>query len=72
MTKALQFTITDKLAGTLARAGIIETPHGSILTPAFVPVATKATLKALTPEQLEATGAQTARRRRLPMPITFT
>ena len=60
MTKALQFTITDKLAGTLARAGIIETPHGSILTPAFVPVATKATLKALTPEQLEATGAQTA------------
>jgi queuine tRNA-ribosyltransferase len=60
MTKALQFTITDKLAGTLARAGIIETPHGSILTPAFVPVATKAALKALTPEQLEATGAQTA------------
>ena len=41
-----------------ARAGTIHTPHGTIKTPAFIPVGTKATLKALTPEQLEATGAQ--------------
>lgn len=41
-----------------ARSGTITTPHGSIQTPAFIPVGTKATLKALTPEQLESTGAQ--------------
>lgn len=58
MAKALQFKINNRLDGTLARAGVIETPHGNIQTPAFIPVGTKATLKALTPEQLEATGAQ--------------
>jgi len=58
MTKALEFTITHKLEGVLARTGVIETPHGRIETPAFIPVGTKATLKSLTPEQLEATGAQ--------------
>lgn len=41
-----------------ARAGIISTPHGEIKTPAFIPVGTKATVKALTPEQLKDTGAQ--------------
>lgn len=58
MTQALQFQITDRLPGSLARAGIITTPHGSIQTPAFIPVGTQATLKSLTPEQLTATGAQ--------------
>jgi len=37
----------------LARVGIIHTPHGDILTPAFIPVGTKATVKSLTPEQVE-------------------
>lgn len=60
MKTALQFKINTKLNGTLARTGVIKTPHGEIQTPAFVPVATKATLKSLTPEQLEATGAQCA------------
>lgn len=41
-----------------ARAGVIHTPHGDIPTPAFIPVATKATVKMLTPEQIRATGAQ--------------
>lgn len=58
MKKALVFKITHRLSGTLARTGVITTPHGTIETPAFIPVGTKATLKALTPEQLEATGAQ--------------
>jgi queuine tRNA-ribosyltransferase len=35
-----------------ARAGIIHTPHGDILTPTFAPVGTQATVKALTPAQL--------------------
>jgi queuine tRNA-ribosyltransferase len=54
---------TFKIVGSLgderfARAGVISTPHGEILTPAFIPVGTKATIKAVTPEQLLATGAQ--------------
>jgi queuine tRNA-ribosyltransferase len=40
-----------------ARAGIFETPHGQILTPIFAPVGTQATVKTLTPAQLESTGA---------------
>ena len=53
------FTIKAKVPGTLARAGVIETPHGNIETPAFIPVGTKATVKALTPEQVrDLVGAQ--------------
>jgi queuine tRNA-ribosyltransferase len=55
---ALDFTITHRLAGTLARAGEIQTPHGVIQTPAFIVGGTKATVKALTPEQVEAVGGQ--------------
>ncbi len=56
--KALEFEIHHRLDGALARTGTITTPHGTIETPAFIPVGTKATLKALTPEQLEGVGAQ--------------
>jgi queuine tRNA-ribosyltransferase len=41
-----------------ARAGLLKTPHGEIQTPAFVTVGTKATVKALTPEQVASVGAQ--------------
>jgi queuine tRNA-ribosyltransferase len=41
-----------------ARAGVITTPHGEIRTPAFVPVGTKATVKALLPETVRDLGAQ--------------
>lgn len=58
MQKALTFEIIDQLDGALARTGTMTTPHGTIHTPAFIPVGTQATLKALTPEQLAATGAQ--------------
>jgi queuine tRNA-ribosyltransferase len=40
-----------------ARAGILHTPHGDVLTPVFAPVGTQATVKALTPAQLEELGA---------------
>lgn len=43
---------------TEARAGIWTTPHGSVETPRFMPVGTLATVKGLTPAQLEASGAQ--------------
>lgn len=36
-----------------ARAGILHTPHGELLTPLFAPVGTQATIKAVTPAQLE-------------------
>ena len=39
------------------RAGSIHTPHGELLTPVFAPVGTQATVKALTPLQIEAAGA---------------
>lgn len=41
-----------------ARAGVIHTAHGDIQTPAFIPVGTQATIKAVTVEQLRETGAQ--------------
>lgn len=53
---SFQFSIHTRHG--LARTGMITTPHGSINTPAFIPVGTQATLKALTPEQLADTGAQ--------------
>lgn len=40
-----------------ARAGVFHTPHGPIETPVFAPVGTQATVKAVTPAQLEQTGA---------------
>lgn len=50
--KALEFKIEKKVPGALARAGRIETPHGVILTPSFVVVGTKATVKSVPPEKL--------------------
>ena len=41
-----------------ARAGELETPHGKALTPFFMPVATQATVKGLTPEEVRDVGAQ--------------
>ena len=41
-----------------ARTGVITTPHGSIRTPAFIPVGTKGTVKALLPESVRDLGAQ--------------
>ena len=54
---AANFTFT--LAGQhgYARAGIFHTPHGDIATPIFAPVGTQATVKAVTPAQLEEIGA---------------
>jgi queuine tRNA-ribosyltransferase len=40
-----------------ARAGMLETPHGVIPTPAFMPVGTKATVKSLHPDEVRALGA---------------
>lgn len=55
--KNFGFRIEKKGKG-LARAGIISTPHGEIKTPAYIPVGTKATVKAITNDHLDEIGAQ--------------
>jgi queuine tRNA-ribosyltransferase len=41
-----------------ARAGLLRTAHGTVRTPAFMPVGTKATVKAVDPDELRALGAE--------------
>lgn len=55
---AISFEVLGRSASTRARLGRVTTPHGSFDTPAFMPVATAATMKGLTPDQIESTGAQ--------------
>ena len=52
---SIQFTIHTTDGN--ARTGVIATAHGEIRTPAFMPVGTAATVKAMHPEQVAATGA---------------
>ncbi|MFZ3011965.1 MAG: tRNA guanosine(34) transglycosylase Tgt [Minisyncoccia bacterium] len=52
------FKIEKKLKNSLGRVGVLNTPHGDILTPAFVAVGTKATVKSLNPEQVKDAGTQ--------------
>ena len=54
----MQFKIQKKLENSLGRAGVLETPHGVIETPAFVAVGTKATVKSLTPTHVKEVGTQ--------------
>lgn len=58
MASPINFTIQKKLSGKMGRAGLLETQHGTIETPAFVTVGTKATVKGLTPDSVAAAGAQ--------------
>ena len=58
MSKSFSFTVGNKLADRLGRVGQIQTPHGVIQTPAFIPVGTKATLKSVLPESIKDLGAQ--------------
>lgn len=56
MDRPLSFSV-DTRAGK-ARAGTLTTPRGTIETPAFVPVGTKASVKGVLPSALKAMGAQ--------------
>ena len=55
MTKRISFTL-DATDGA-ARTGVIDTPRGEIRTPAFMPVGTAATVKAMLPGSVRETGA---------------
>ena len=52
------FSVIHRDASCNARLGSLETPHGIIETPIFMPVGTNATVKAMTPENLQAVNAQ--------------
>jgi len=58
MGKNFGFKVEHNLEGRLGRVGQIQTPHGVIQTPAFIPVGTKATLKSVLPESIKDFGAQ--------------
>ena len=51
------FTLEIEYTQENARAGLLHTPHGEIQTPVFAPVGTQATIKAVTPAQLQELGA---------------
>ncbi|KAH6677917.1 queuine tRNA-ribosyltransferase [Plectosphaerella plurivora] len=55
---ALTFELVARCSTTRARASILTLPHGPVQLPVFMPVATQASLKGLTPEQLEETGCR--------------
>ncbi|KAK4069213.1 hypothetical protein Trihar35433_5792 [Trichoderma harzianum] len=55
---ALTFELIAKCSTTRARASILTLPHGPVQLPIFMPVATQASLKGITPEQLEDTGCR--------------
>ena len=56
--KPFAYDLQATCPATSARAGCFHTPHGDILTPTFMPVGTRGTVKAVTPDQLKEIGAQ--------------
>ena len=55
---AINFTVQAEETPTRARSGLLQTPHGTIPTPVFMPVGTRASIKGLTPQQVAETGAR--------------
>ena len=53
MASPVTFDLVKKDAKTHARRGVVHTPHGDIQTPIFMPVGTQATVKGMTPRELE-------------------
>jgi queuine tRNA-ribosyltransferase len=56
MPEGFRFEITARDERTGARAGVLTTPHGRVETPCFMPVATQATVKAMTPDEVLSLG----------------
>ena len=52
-----RFSFTLKHSHAGARTGELQTPHGSVDTPAFMPVATQASVKGLSPDEVRGVGA---------------
>ncbi|RPI98816.1 MAG: tRNA-guanine transglycosylase, partial [Candidatus Aminicenantes bacterium] len=56
MSPVFRTTAQDPLSA--ARTGLLETAHGTVETPAFMPVASQGTVKGLTHAQVESLGAE--------------
>ncbi len=54
----IKFDLIKESKDSKARLGLLHTPHGVIETPIFMPVGTRATVKAMTPEEVKDLGAQ--------------
>ena len=54
----IEFSVLKKSKKSAARLGILKTPHGEVMTPAIVPVATLAAVKALRSDEIAATKTQ--------------
>jgi queuine tRNA-ribosyltransferase len=54
----VRFEVVATEPGSNARAGVLHTPHGEVRTPAFMPVGTLGSVKALTPDDVRSTGAR--------------
>jgi queuine tRNA-ribosyltransferase len=54
----MRFEVLAVDAGSMLRVGALETPHGSVPTPAFMPVGTRGSVKSLTPSDVRSTGAR--------------
>jgi len=54
----MSFQLLKQSKKSKARLGKIKTPHGSIETPIFMPIATRGAVKHLTPDELKNVGAQ--------------
>jgi len=50
------FAIEARDGPSAARAGLLQTPHGAVRTPAFVPLATKATVRGMLPHEVASLG----------------
>ena len=56
--RAFSYTVEARDSSSSARLGTFATPHGSLSTPAFMPVGTRATVKGLLPEQVRQVGTR--------------
>ena len=54
----MKFSITNSDSNTSARTGALETDHGIIHTPVFMPVGTVGAVKTFSPHELEGLGAE--------------
>ena len=57
MSNPVTFELLHTCKQSGARLGVLHTPHGDIPTPIYMPVGTQATVKAMTPREMEEINA---------------
>jgi len=55
---SLSFSVTHRDSSSAARCGVLQTPHGAVQTPAFMPVGTYGAVKGMRADDLEELGAE--------------